>query len=394
MLQEQNMIVLRLCGILPLFFAIPSVLAVTPEQKQSVSNLLSKFIADRRAPGLQYVFIDKSGVLFQYQAGMADIRLKKPVEANTTFNAYSVTKTFTAAAVVKLALEGKIDLDQPITKYVKGLAMENAPTVRQTLQHTGGFPNPNPLPWIHRADRDKEFDEAAFIKSVLQQHTKLERKPGEKFAYSNVGYLVLGELVRQVSGKPYDEYVTSEIIKPLGLTDDQVLSFSIDHPERHARGYIRKWYWLNLVLGWFIDRDEFLGPAVNGWVPFNNLLVDGKAYGGMIGNASGFARYLQAMLNRKPPFTQQMLDTLWKIGATNAGEPTRTGLAWFHGTLNGDRYFMHSGGAAGYYCEVRIYPDIGRASVIMTNNTGISAQQYLDTIDPLLLPKRGDKTND
>jgi len=385
---------LRLCGILPLFFTIPSVLAVTPEQKQSVSSKLSEFVSGRRAPGLQYVFSDKNGALFRYQAGMADIKLKKPVDATTTFNAFSVTKTFTAAAVVKLSLEHKIDLDQPITRYVKGPAIDNAPTVRQTLQHTAGFPNPNPLPWIHRADRHKEFDETAFIKSVLQQHTTLERKPGEKFAYSNVGYLVLGELVHQVSGKPYDEYIASEIIKPLALTDDQVLSFSIDHPERHARGYIRKWYWLNLFLGRFIDRKEFLGQAIDGWVPFNNLLINGKAYGGMIGNASGFASYLQAMLNRKPPFTQEMLDTLWKIGATNTGEQTRTALAWFHGTLNGERYFMHSGGAAGYYCEVRIYPDIGRASVIMTNNTGISAQQYLDTIDPLLLPQRGEKKHD
>ena len=75
---------------------------------------------------------------------------------------------------------------------------------------------------------------------------------------------------------------------------------------------------------------------------------------------------------------------MWTLGTTNDGQPIPRGLAWYHGTLNGKSYFMHTGGAAGYYCEMRIYPDDNRASVIMTNNTGITNQNYLNRIDNLL----------
>jgi len=361
--------------------------AVTGIQKQAVLEQLSKLINSKNAPGLQYIFVDENNILYQYQAGMADIKDKIPVTSATTFNAYSVTKTFTAAAVVKLALQHKIDLDKPVDTYINNLSIKNGPTVRQTLQHTGGFPNPNPLAWIHRADT--QFDDQAFVDQIIREHTRLEYSPGEKAAYSNVGYIVLGELVHQVTGIPYDQYIITELIKPLALADDQVISFSIDRPDHHAIGYIRKWYWLNFILGWFIDRETYLGPSINGWVPFRNLLVNGKAYGGLVGNAVGFSRYLQAMLRRQPPFNQEMLETMWRVGTDNSGESIRTGLAWFYGSLNGERYFTHSGGAGGYYCEMRIYPDARRASVIMTNNTGISAQHYLDNIDTVLLPRKG-----
>lgn len=362
-------------------------------QNQSARHLLSQLIADRKAPGVQYVFVDENRILFQYQAGWAGIRQKIPVTQKTTFNAYSVTKTFTAAAVVKLALENRIDLDKPVDRYINGLSIVNGPTVRQTLEHIGGFPNPNPLSWIHRADQSSRFDEQGFIKQILEEQARPENIPGLKFSYSNVGYMVLGELLRQVSGIAYDDYVNAELIRPLKLSNEQNISFSIDKPEQHARGYIRKWYWLNFVLGLFLDRKVYLGEAVQGWVPFNNFLVNGKAYGGLVGNASGFARYLQVMLRREAPYTQDMLDILWRAGKTNAGDTLPVALAWFHGTLNGERYFMHSGGAAGYYCEIRIYPDAGRASVIMTNNTGISAQNYLDMIDSVLLSKREAEQN-
>jgi len=223
------------------------------------------------------------------------------------------------------------------------------------------------------------------VRTVTHKNPKLDSEPGEKFAYSNVGYLLLGEVIRKVSGQPYDQYVAKEIINPLSLRDDQSLAFTIEHPQNHAHGYIRKWYWLNFVLGWFIDRDTFLAGSASGWIEFRNFLVNGKAYGGLTGNAAGFARYLQAMLRQEAPFTRAMLDLMWQPGVTRTGRQTPAGLAWVRGSLNNEPYYAHSGGGGGYYCEIRIYPAAKRASVIMTNNTAISGQHYLDDIDPAFL---------
>lgn len=355
--------------------------AVTNDQEQAAGKYLNSLLDGQKTPGLQYIFADADQVLFRFNGGYADLKQKIPVRDNTTFNGYSITKTFTAAAIVKLALEGKVDLDGPISRYVGDFPYKQAPTVRQTLQHLGGFPNPNPMAWIHRAEEHEKFDKQAFVSKIIRENPELKSEPAERFSYSNIGYLLLGEVVRTASGMPFDRYVLSEIIEPLSLAEGQRIAFVIDQPESHAHGYIRRWYWLNLILGWFIDRDIFLEGSVDGWVQFHNILVNGEAYGGLVGSASGFARYLQAALRVEEPFTQEMLDLMWQSGRTRSGEEGRSGLAWVHGDLDGERYFAHSGGGGGYYCEIRIYPDIKRASVVMTNNTGISSQRYLDRVD-------------
>jgi len=355
------------------------------DQESTARAFLASLIADKKTPGVQYVFADKDGILFQFTAGYADVSSKQPVTEQTTFNGYSITKTFTAAAVVKLALEGKIDLDAPIERYVNGLSYKQSPTVRQTLQHTAGFPNPNPMSWVHLADQDDEFDDTNFFREVIKDIPKLDFEPGIKSVYSNVGYLVLGQLITEVSGQSYEDYVMKEIIAPLALNNDQTISYHIENPENHAYGYIRRWNWLNMLLGFFIDREKFLVSSDDGWTRFNHILVNGKPYGGLVGNATGFSRYSQAILRREEPFTEQLVKSMWQPGTTNNGQAIRRGLAWFRGTLNGKTYFMHSGGAGGYYCEMRIYPDDNRVSMIMTNNTGISDQNYLDKIDGILL---------
>jgi len=227
---------------------------VTSDQRNSAGAYLNALLDDHKTPGLQYVFADIDQVLYRFNGGYADIRQKIPVRDNTTFNGYSVTKTFTAAAVVKLAIEGKIDLDESISTYIDDFPYKQSPTVRQTLRHMGGFPNPNPIPWIHLANEHEDFDRRAFVHKVTHEHAKLASKPGEKYSYSNIGYLLLGEVVHKVSGDPYEKYVMTEIISPLALAENQRISFTIDQPDSHAHGYIRKWNWLNLALGCLIDR--------------------------------------------------------------------------------------------------------------------------------------------
>jgi len=362
-----------------------SLCAVTNDQRNAAEAYLNALLEDRKTPGIQYVFADPEQVLFRFDGGYADVNRKIPVRGNTTFNGYSITKTFTAAAIVKLAIEGKIDLDAPISVYLDDFPYKQSPTVRQTLQHTGGFPNPNPMPWIHLADEHEDFDKRAFVHELTHEYADLDSEPGEQYSYSNIGYLLLGEVVRQASGMPYDQYVMAEIISPLSLAEDQRLSFVIDQPESHAHGYIRKWNWLNLALGWFVDRDTFLEPSVEGWTQFRNFLVNGEPYGGLVGTASGFVRYLQAALRVEKPFTRQMLDLMWQAGTVRVGESGAMGLGWRYGELDGKPYFGHTGGGGGYYCEIRVYPEVMRVSVIMTNNTGISNQHYLDNVDRYFL---------
>ena len=354
---------------------------------------LDRLIEDGATPGLQYLFLADAAELYSYNGGMANLVKREPVTHLTTFNAYSVTKTFTAAAIVQLAEQGKVGLDRPIAQYLDQFPYDKSPTIRETLTHTGGFPNPNPMPWVHLAGEHAAFDKAQFVGEVLRSHNRLKSEPGRTYAYSNVGYLLLGEVIEKVSGQAFTEYVEQHLIRPLRLRDGETLAFAITRPQDHARGYLERWGLLNLALGFFIDRDRHIDARSGRWVQLRNLYVNGAAYGGLMGNARGFARYMQALLGRDDylsPAIRALL--LTPAHGPRAMELPRS-VGWFFGNLKGENYYTHAGGAAGYYCEIRIYPRIGRASVVMFNRTGIRDERILDRIDGYFVTGSGESGN-
>ena len=344
-------------------------------------RVLDQMIADGDTPGLQYLFVSADAVLYSHHAGMANLVDRVPVTDRTTFNAYSVVKTFTAAAILKLVEQGKLELDQPIAKYLDRFPYDKSPTLRETLSHTGGFPNPIPLSWVHLADEHAAFDRQKFLNDVLAENPKLKSEPGEKYAYSNVGYLLLGAVIEKVSGQSYTDYVEQQLIRPLALRDGEALAFTIAQPQTHARGTIERWSLLNAVLGFFIDRDRFLEGQSGRWRQFRNFHANGDAYGGLIGNARGFARYLQAWLAPDKPLSPASRELLFAPAHTRDGAALPRSVGWQIGSLHGETYYAHSGGAAGYYCEIRLYPRLQRASVVMLNRTAARPLHLLDRID-------------
>lgn len=353
-------------------------------REAAVAAALQDLIRSHSTPGLQYLSLDVSGVRYAANIGLADVARQQPVTARTTFHGYSVTKTFTAAAMVQLALAGRVDLAAPIATYLPELADPDSPTLRQVLAHTGGYANPIPLAWSHRVE-DAASDPAAFFRRIAGEHGRVVRRPGTRFAYSNIGYLLLGEVIARCSGQTYPEYIKSQLLAPLKLTEGESLGFSLRELPSHARGYIRRFSLLNASLGLFIDREKFLAGSQDGWSEFRDLQVDGPAYGGMLGNAAGFGRYLLAMLRAESPFPRKLQDLLFAPQRTTDGRAIPMALSWFHGKLDGRDYVDHAGGGGGFYCELRIYRDLGRASVLMCNRTGIKNDRLLDGIDRLML---------
>ncbi len=130
-----------------------------------------------------------------------------------------MTKIVTATAVMRLAEGGKLDLDAPADEYFRGLKVVSQPTpvtVRHLLNHTSGLANPLPIRWVRPAGAP-DFDRRAFVERLLSKNRKLKSVPGEKAAYSNLGYLVLGEVIAEVTGTSYEEHVRAEILSPLGM---------------------------------------------------------------------------------------------------------------------------------------------------------------------------------
>lgn len=348
---------------------------------EKIDNSLKRLVEKEKTPSVQYLLFDQHHILHQFRTGWADVGNKQQTSEKYSYNAFSVTKTFTALAVLQLAEKGEIDIDNSASRYMKEFPYSRDISVRHLLTHTAGIPNPNPLPWIHRAEDHPAFDRDAFFREVFERHKKLKSIPGTRFLYTNLGYVLLGQLIEQVTGKIYEAYIEEYVIRPLALNKAE-LGFMISDSSFHSKGYHKKNSLMNWIIGFFIDRKKFRGTAEGKWQPFKPYYINGASHGGLRGRPGSFMKYVQELLREDgkllSPAYKQMLFT---ENLTRNQKSTGMCLSWFTDQLNGLNYFAHAGGGGGYYCEVRIYPEAGIGSVIMFNRSGMSNEKFLDKLD-------------
>jgi len=348
---------------------------------REIDSVLMEQVEGDNTPSIQYILFNKDSIIKRYHHGLGDIQESKKIDAHSTYNAFSVTKTFTALAILQLAEQQKLDIEQPISKYLPDFPYGGEITIRQLLAHSAGIPNPIPLSWIHLTSEHNSFDRNEFFKKIFVKNNKPKSKPNEKYFYSNLGYVLLGQLIEVVSGTTYEAYINEHIIKKLGV-ETHALGFEIQDTGMHAKGYHKKRSFSNLILGFFIDKAKYMGEPEGNWKPFKNFYVNGSAYGGLIGTPDAFVKYIQELLKPNSVLiTDNSKRLLFIESKTSDNKPTGMCLSWFSGELKGNRYFAHAGGGGGYYCEIRIYPDVGMGSVVFFNRTGMSDERFLDKVD-------------
>jgi D-alanyl-D-alanine carboxypeptidase len=330
-------------------------------------------------PGLQYIVVDRSATIFDAQEGVADVASRRPMLAATTMMAYSMSKTITAATVLQLVERGRLRLDEPIARYIDWQPYGSRITIRHLLSHTSGIPNPIPLRWVHPAAAHSSFDERATLQSVLAKHPRLAFTPGTRFAYSNIGYWLCGAIVEQATGERFTSYVTRQVLEPLGIGSGD-LAYTIADPAMHASGYLEKYSWMNLFKPLLIDR-ELIGAYAGPWLEIRDHYLNGPAFGGLVGNAAAFGRFLQDQLRdhsrlfgdaTKAMFCEQQRTTKGRIPMT---------LGWHIGATGGVRFFYKEGGGGGFHCMMRLYPEQGIGTVVMANATGFDVGALLDATD-------------
>jgi D-alanyl-D-alanine carboxypeptidase len=348
-----------------------------PQQDRAAG--LIRELAPPDGPGIQYSIVDKSSVIFEYSSGLSDVKNRTPLRLDHTLAAFSMTKVLTAIAILQLADKQLVKLDDAAGGY------RNHPygpdvTIRQLLNHTSGVPNPLPLKWVHLANSTAPFDEDAALDLVLRENPKRDHGPGEKYAYSNIGYWLLGKIIETVSGQKYQSYVKQNIFEPLQLMPAEI-DFEIIDPSHHAKGYLAKYSFMNLAKGVITDK-EVWGKYEGSWLHIKDVYLNGPSFGGAMGSARAFSRILQDLLSDDSfllgKSARQLLFTQEK---SKAGKPLPMTLGWHIGELNGVSYFYKEGGGAGFHSEMRIYPSHGLASVIMTNRTSFDSGKELGRVD-------------
>jgi CubicO group peptidase (beta-lactamase class C family) len=358
-----------------------------PSEIHEVDAFLTQYTGSE-VPGLHYIVLDADKTLFEFAGGWADIQNQTPMTLDTTLMGYSMTKTFTAVAVLQLVEDGKIGLDDEIDDYITDSPYSGQHiTVRQLLVHTAGIPNPIPLRWAHLVDESASFDEKSALAQVLQGNDRLKSEPGAKYAYSNIGYWLLGSIIEQASGQSYTEYVKSNILQPLDTPSGE-MGFDISAQSQHANGYLAKYSLTNFIKGFVLDSKFWDGYEGN-WLRLENHYLNGPSFGGLVGTGRSFALFLQDQLNPQSVLLEAESRRLLETQQTSAGnKPIPMTLGWHVGEANGLVYYFKEGGGGGFQSEMRIYPTKGIASVVMVNRTNFNSTQFLNRLDAVFLRTR------
>lgn len=350
---------------------------------KTLNEFLESQVQHGQTPSVQYAFFDTDSTIHTFRHGWSDVGKAEPINAAAQYHLFSVTKTFTALAVLQLAQAGKVELGSPASKYLPSFPYPKEITVDQLLRHTAGLPNPIPLKWIHTEQEHAGFNEDERFARIFNDHKDLDFPPGTKFKYSNLGYVLLGQLVEKVSGQPLEEYISENIVQKCGASEEQ-LGFTIDTTQQ-AIGYHKYWSFSRVLLSLLIDTRKYMGNKEGAWKPFKSFYNDGKAYGGMFGTMDGLILYAQALLKADSPLLQDSYKSILFAEGSAGGKPTGMSMSWFTGKLKGNRYVAHAGGGGGYYVELRIYPDLGVGSVILYNRSGMTDERMLDKTDSYFL---------
>ena len=369
---------MKVCGSFAWIFlmlAQPAQAAESGEPEAATLAEVDRIFADwqiaAHAPGLVYGIVADGRLVHVRALGIQDIDTKRPVTADSLFRIASMSKAFTALAILKLRDAGKVSLDAPADRYVPELSGWVYPTtdsphisVRNLLTHSAGMVEDNP--W---GDRQQVLSEPEFS-LLLKTGVPFASAPGVGMEYSNLGYATLGRIVTNVSGMPYEDYVRREFMAPLGMRSTTYDIFA-SPPNRRAIGY--RWQGNRFV------REPDMKDGAFG------------AMGGVETSANDFAKWVGFLLSAWPARDGADLGPVRRAtvreivtGANFAqatmrnpaveGAPCRQATAYGMGWRVTDdcdlgRVVGHGGGYPGYGSYVLLLPDKGVGIFAFSNKT-------------------------
>lgn len=343
----------------------------------SIDSLLGEihtiFETDRVAahvPGTVYGIVRDGKLIFVEGLGTRDPETQAPVDADTRFRIASMSKAFTALAVLHLRDQGKLELDAPVSRYVPETAGWRLPTadarpitVSDLLHHTAGFVEDNP--W---GDRQQVLSEPEFS-ALMAGGMEFANAPGVMMEYSNYGYALLGRIISNVSGVRYQDYIRDTIMRPLGMAST---SFDVLASPTGSRAIGYRW------------QDER-------WVREPDMR-DGAfgAMGGVETTANDYARWMAFLLSAWPPSdaaetgpvkrstVRDLVSLVSYVPPADRnpslGPPCRQSFGYGAGMrVVGDcdlgRVLTHSGGYPGYGSHMALLPEAGVGSFVFNNAT-------------------------
>ncbi len=302
---------------------------------------------------------DKGQIIYQKSFGIANEATGEMLNENSVFELASVSKQFTATAIMMLKEKGKLSLDDNIGKYIPELAFYGNVTVRNLLNHTGGLPD-----YMGLMDSLFDHSKIATNKDIIvlfaKHHPAVEFAPGTKYEYSNTGYALLASIIEKVSGISYAQYLATNIFKPLGMTNSFVYTRRLA-PRKinsYAFGYIFSKEQKKYILP---DADED-----NKMVIF----LDGIVGDGTVNStAPDLLKWDRALYTDKL-ISKADVQEMYTPATLSNMQRTQYGMGWMtDSTKNCGRFVDHSGGWPGYSTYIERHLDNDKTIIILDNHS-------------------------
>lgn len=303
-------------------------------------------------------------VIFRSAHGLRSIDPIDSLEINSQFRLASVSKQFTGMSIMKLKEQGKIDYDQKVNTILSDFPYDNI-TVRHLLHHTSGLTDYERIIADHFVpeDPDKQYilGNNEILEVFYNVDPDLDFQPGERWEYSNTGYLVLATIVETISGQHFRDFLKEQIFDPIGMTSTTLYQYQIEPdpnmPDR-VFGYRTALNQKDLILNDY------------------NIVNDVRGDGGIFSTLDDLYKWNMALVNYEI-IDKSYLDEAWSSGKTNSGENTGYGFGWFLDYDPGNPVVVnHSGGWVGFVTFLQNEVDTKSGFVILTNNSS----DYVDAI--------------
>lgn len=297
---------------------------------------------DSKKPGATALIAINGKVVYRDAVGLADMELQVPMRSDMVFEIASITKQFTAVAILMLAEQGKLSLSDSVTRFIPDYPTQNKLiTIHHLLTHTSGIRSYTDMPGLNLIMRD-DYTPIELIDYFKNE--PMDFLPGDKYRYNDSGYILLGRIIELISGNSYANFIESMIFKPLGMSDSYYASNSKVIPKR-AKGYQHKDTVVNA---------DYLSKTL----PY--------AAGSLMSTVDDLYKWNRAIRSntlisassKAKAFTNHKL---------NNGENTNYGYGWEVSALNKSVKISHSGGIIGYVTNSIYLPEDDVFVAVFTN---------------------------
>lgn len=342
-----------LCAALFIAPALAHAQDASAKLASTVDSIATAVLASTGVPSATVAVVTHGQLAYAHAYGSAKLDPQLAATPDMRYGIGSISKQFTAACVLLLQQDGKLKLDDPVSKYVPGLTRGNDVTIRQILSHTSGYQDFWPQDYVPPA-----MEKAITPQAILDHWAKqpLDFEPGTRWQYSNTNFEIAALIVEKASGKPFFQFVRSRILEPLGITT--AIDFDALGPTSvQPIGYMR--YGLGP-----------LRPATStgpGWM---------YGAGELAMTASDLAKWDIAMIKQsllKPESYRAMETSVLLKNGTSADY----GLGVDVGMSGGHRTIEHTGEVAGFTAENIVFPDDSAAVIVLTNQDAASASSLI-----------------